>query len=154
MRELFLLPDAKRRLFAGIDKHVTEAGAVRRKLVELHEELLGVNVTTHSPDVEAAYRLFVGELERRRESQQDNWDRFQWWRGCGDWTSDHLFFEGILDDYLTEYQHEDGAVDYQFDWPRVDRYLESIDFSDPQGAAQAWVVVLAYLLMDYRYLYL
>ena len=32
--------------------------------------------------------------------------------------------------------------------------MEDIDFSDPHAAAQAWKVVLTYLMMDYRYLYL
>ena len=33
-------------------------------------------------------------------------------------------------------------------------YINSIDFSDAHFVARAWVVVLSYLLMDYRYLYL
>ena len=32
--------------------------------------------------------------------------------------------------------------------------MQSINFSDIHGTARAWVVVLSYLLMDYRYLYL
>ena len=32
--------------------------------------------------------------------------------------------------------------------------MDGVDWSDPYHTAQAWVVVLAYLLMDYRYLYL
>ena len=32
--------------------------------------------------------------------------------------------------------------------------MDSVDWSDPHYAAQAWAVVLAYLLTDYRYLYL
>ena len=43
---------------------------------------------------------------------------------------------------------------YGFDWDRVEDFMDGVDFSDPHGAAQAWVVVLASLLMDYRYLYL
>ena len=33
-------------------------------------------------------------------------------------------------------------------------FLDGIDWSDPQYAAQAWIVVLASLMTDYRYLYL
>ena len=43
---------------------------------------------------------------------------------------------------------------YWFDWDRVSGFMDGIDFSDPHQTAQAWVVVLAYLMTDYRYLYL
>ena len=33
-------------------------------------------------------------------------------------------------------------------------FLTSVDWSDPQAVAKTWTVVLAYLMMDYRYLYL
>ena len=157
MRELYLLPDADRRLFAGIDREVTpvsESGAqvIRRKLVELHDKLLGVQVTPHSADVEAAYRLFVDASEHRREAQAD-W--FQHW-ACF-WWQDHYFFEGILDGSIVEHEGEDvyGRERwYDFDQSRVNGFLDSVDFSDSTYSAQAWVMVLAYLLMDYRYLYL
>ena len=148
MRELFLLPDAERRLFAGIDKHVTEPDAIRSKLVELHDALLGVQVTRHSPDVEIAYRLFASEVQRRRESRQD--DRFYWWL-CH--AEDIFYFEGILDGTVVERENEHGRY-YEIDWDRVNPFLDRLDWSDPHYAVRAWVVVLAYLLMDYRYLYL
>ena len=125
------------------------ANAIRGKLVELYDKLLGVQVTPHSPDVEAAYRLFVGEMERRREAS-DTW--FESWECDADF--DLSYFEGILDDALMEYESDDGWRWHAFDWDRVGDFMDGVDFSDPHGAAQAWVVVLAYLLMDYRYLYL
>ena len=48
-REFYLLPETERRLFTGIDKYVTGSGAIRSKLVELHDELLGVQVTRPIP---------------------------------------------------------------------------------------------------------
>ena len=51
------------------------------------------------------------------------------------------------------YENEHGRY-YDFDWDRVDDFLDGIDFSDPGRAAQAWVIVLATMMMDYRYLYL
>ena len=47
-----------------------------------------------------------------------------------------------------------GTCTYDFDWDRIHPVLDGVDWSDPEASAQAWVVVLAYLLMDYRYLYL
>ena len=152
MRDLYLVPEAERRLFSGIDQYVTPtrgAVAIRNKLVELYDELLGVQVTPHSPDVESAFQLFVDERERAREAQ-DDW--FNPWE-CG-WAWDHFFFEGILDGAVVEYVNEDGWRWYNYDWDRLGNFLNSRDWSDPHHTAQAWVVVLAYLMMDYRYLYL
>ena len=158
VRELYLLPESKRRLFAGIDRSVTPpegANAIRDKLVELHDKLLGVQVTPHSPDVESAYRLFLEEVERARTSGHDP---FYWvhqnWSCFRGWVNDHLYFDGILDDVVVEQEHEDGVPYYDFDHDRVEDFMESVDLSDPHHTAHAWVMVLAYLLADYRFLYL
>ena len=156
MRELYLLPDTERRLFAGIDPSVTPSGGadrIRSKLVELYEKLLGVQVTPHSPDVEAAYRLFAGVVEDGPKSQDDWFATYGWfahWE-C-DWWSDKFFLDGVLDDAIVEHENEDGWRWYDFDWDRVQPFIDDIDWSDPHHAARAWVVALAYILMDYRYL--
>ena len=125
------------------------ADAIRAKLVELHDKLLGVQVTPYSPDVEAAFRLFVAAAERRRDTGEDwfnHWD-------CA-WRNDKFFFEGILDDILEERRSKGGYAYFDFKDDRTDAYIRSIDFSDTHYSAHAWVVVLSHLLMDYRYLYL
>ena len=155
MREIYLLPDAERRLFAGIDPSVTAADAIKRKLVELHDKLLGVQVPPDSPEVEAVYQLFVDTWQYERESLQDrgpdHW--FDRWDCSWGWGQDHLFFEGILDDVVVQYEDEQDQW-YDFDWDRVRDFLDGMDFSDPHRTTHAWVVVLATLMMDYRYLYL
>ena len=124
------------------------AGAIREKLVELHDKLLGVEVAPHSPDVDAAFELLV-EVMERGQSMEDRW--FNPW-DCRFW-EDIYFFEGILDDILEERPNRGGSY-IGFDEDRRDAYMNSIDFFDTHYAAHAWVVVLSYLLMDYRYLYL
>ena len=47
------------------------AAAIRNKLVELHEKLLGVEATPHSPDVDAAFELFVDVMERGQSMGMD-----------------------------------------------------------------------------------
>ena len=126
------------------------AAAIRNKLVELHDKLLGVQVAPDSPDVEAAYRLFVDVWHRKRKSEDTETD-FRWLR-C-DWQRDIFFYEGILDGAVVEYEYEHGRH-FTFDWDRVDDFLDGIDFSDPHHAAQTWVVILAAMMMDDRYLYL
>ena len=124
------------------------AATIKDKLVELHDKLLGVQVTPDSPDVEAAYRLFVDVWQRGYESRDD------WFDWCGD-GGDILFFEGgILDDVIVQHENEYGDRWYGPDWDRVYDSLEDIDFSDRGYTAQTWVAVLAAMLMDYRYLYL
>ena len=146
MREFYLVPETDRQLFAGIDLSERDADAIKNKLVELYDKLLGVQVTPDSEDVEAAYRLFVEVMEG---AQASGYDRFEWWvcdRGI-----DHFFFEGILDNVWALAEHGQW---YEYDWEHVDAFLEDVDFSDSYATARAWKVVLAYLMMDYRYLYL
>ena len=149
-RDFYLRTGSEQRLLAGIDKYTTAPDAIRGKLMELHEKMLGVEVGPHSPDVERAYGLFADVLERKR-AERDT--RFEHWN-CYAGAHDRFFFEGLLDDIVVENENEDGHRWYDFDWDRINRYLERIDWSDPHHTAQAWVVTLAYLLTDYRYLYL
>ena len=148
LREFYLVPESERQLFAGIDLSERDADAVKDKLVELHDTLLGVQVTPDSADVEAAYRLFVQVMEGARASGHG------WFDGWACPFSDQSFFEGILDDVLVLRSNEYGWQWYDFDWDRVDAFMQDIDFSDPLATARAWKAVLTYLLMDPRYLYL
>ena len=147
VRELYLVPEAERRLLGGIDLTQRDDDAIRRKLVELHDNLLGVQVSPDSADVEAAFRLFV-EVSERALAEGNDW--FEWWV-CD--FSDHSFFEGILEDAVVLRTNEYGSW-YELDWDSVVAFAEDVDFSDPHAAARAWQVVLAYLMMDDRYLYL
>ena len=138
------------KLSVAVESDAEDAGAaaIRDKLVELHEKLLGVEVTSHSPDVDAAFSLFVDVLERGQRLDT----RFQSWQCRLD---DRHFFDGILEDILIADRDERGyLVGFDFDWDRVDALWESTDFSDVHYIARAWGVVLAYLLMDDRYLQL
>ena len=138
------------KLSVAVESDAEDAGAatIRDKLVELHEKLLGVEVTPHSPDVDIAFSLFVDVMERGQSLDT----RFQSWQCRPD---DRHFFDGILDDILIEIRDEWGHLNgFDFDWDRVDALWESTDFSDVHYIARAWGVVLAYLMTDYRYLQL
>ena len=145
------------RLRVGIESDTessTGAVTIKNKLVELNDKLLGVQVMPDSPDVEAAYRLFVDVWERRKRDAEDTvtWFRFRW-LPCH-WGEDIFFYEGISDDVVVERESEHGFRWHEFDWDRAADFLDGIDFSDPYYTAQTWVAVLAAMLMDYRYLYL
>ena len=148
-REFFLWPEERRRLFGGIDLQATPgtetgAAAIKAKLAELHAKLYGLTTAADSPDVEEAFQLFVEVWRRKRASEGD---QFPGQTNCGVW-SDHLYFEGIADDAVS-YSNWGGS---NLEW-EVIRDLVNAEMRDPNHVARTWVVTLAFLLTDYRYLY-
>ena len=134
------------------DPTPSAARAIRAKLMELYDKLHGIEVTADSPEVRDAYELFVEVWERKREEYGDHfrWNEENIWI---EWPTDHYFLDGIADDAwreeLDEYGNELG-----WDWDAIGDFFDGVDWSDPQAVARTWTVVLAYLMMDYRYLYL
>ena len=104
--------------------------AVRARIVELYDRLLGVQVTPHSPDVEAAYRLFVDVMVRGRDADEASF------RGSDcywSWREDFFFLEGILDDAIEWRENEHGGYYGYSD--RANDFMDSVDWSDPHYAA-------------------
>ena len=127
------------------------SAAIKHKLVDLHDKLLGVQVHPDSPEIVDAYELFIDVWQRKQELDHFDFDE---WAGnivC-DWRSDFLYFDGILNDYIVKNEFGDEVWDTEL----IDAFMweGDIDWSDSRAAARTWTVVLAYLLMDYRYLYL
>ena len=167
LREFYLLPDDRRRLFAGIGPDTgpeTAAGqtAIRTKLAELHHKLLGVEVGPLSAEVNTAYTLFVETLERRRQGER-GYARFRDWNRCDTWSAsnatrfsgnsreaDILMLQDVVDPPVTELEDEYGPL-YE---PNDPDGLLTKAYDDEHHLARTWVVVLAYLMMDYRYLHL
>ena len=100
--------------------------------------------------VEAAYRLLV-------EVWEDITGTF-----AAPVESDEGLFKAcdMYDDadirYYTDLLGNEALVEggWSYDWDVVGAYHGGIDFSDSRGVVRTWVVVLAYLLTDYRYLHL
>ena len=150
MREFYLLDPDRRRLFGGVDLDTppdTEAGSrqVRDKLVELHATLFGAELSPSSDEIRDAQAFFMDVQSRKTGGSFREPDR-----PC-DWATDQRFLDGIVDGAFGP-MGDDGT--HGWDWDRIDRHFDGIDWSDPHGVARTWTVVLAYLLMDYRYLYL
>ena len=124
--------------------------AIRRKIANLHQVLFGVDVAIDSPDVETAYQLFLKVWNRKQHSNQGD-DFFDGTR-C-ELLKDHLFFDGFLDGVTTINDEGNSGMA----WDRFRDYLWGSDrfpHEDPRHVTRTWVVVLSYLLNDYRYLYL
>ena len=128
------------------------ANRIRAKLVELYDKLHGVQVTADSPEVRDAYELFVEVWERKREHTaitslyEENISI--------NWPSDQFYLEGIVDNAFLYRDYWESGENNDWDWDRINPFFERHDWSDPDAVARTWTVVLAYLMMDYRYLYL
>ena len=128
------------------DRSSRGAIAIGRKLVELHQRLFGVTVEMDSPDVEEAFRLFVEIWDRKRRTEGNNFGDARFECESGD---DHHYYEGLIDDVVN--YNEWGYS--ELNWDQVNQFYDGIDMSDPTHAVRAWVVTLAYLMTDPRYLY-
>ena len=176
-REFYMWSDQQRRLFDGITAHATPvsglsasvaglvpqtrgegAGAfppaqtfpsgpaqIRKKLVDLHWKLLGVTVPIDSPDIEVAYRLFVNVWERKRETEGPGFRDSK--TMCP--IDDNQYFDGIINDVVVTDERGNSVID----WNRV-KESWTFDMYDPNYTVRTWVVVLSFLMSDYRYLYL
>ena len=113
--------------------------------MDLHWKFFGVRSTTDSPDIDAAYRLFVEVWERKRRTEGGHFSdsRIE----CP--IEDTAYFDGIIDDAVDV----DEWGNSEIAWDRVSQSW-NFDMDDSRHAVRTWVVVLAYLMTDYRYLYL
>ncbi|MCY4011095.1 MAG: DUF1588 domain-containing protein [Gammaproteobacteria bacterium] len=133
----------------GTDTRRSAGGrAIRAKLAELHERLLGVGVGTSSPDVQAAYDLYIDIWSRRAS---DDGGHFVGVR-C-DHEADPHYFDDIADGLWREELDQYGNA-LGWDWERMGEFFQETDMPDPHHVARTWVVVLMYLLTDPRYLHL
>ena len=123
------------------------AMAIRRKLVGLHDKLFGLTVSVDSPEIDSAFNLFAEVWRRKRRTEGLSfWDSSFNCRLSGD----YLYYQGFADDAV--YHDEWGNP--KLKWDHVDALFDELDMTDPHHTVRTWVVTLAYLLMDYRYLYL
>lgn len=120
--------------------------AVRAKLADLHQRFFGVPVALDSPDVNEAFELFVEVWNRKRSSEGASFysSRFQ----CAT-AGDHFFYEGLAEDLL----FFGGNGGSRLNSGRIREFGQDVDHSDPHHVVRTWVVMLTYLLTDYRYLY-
>ena len=120
--------------------------AIRNKLVELHGKLFGRTYAVDSPSIESTFRLFVEIWDRKRRTEGRSF--FEGADLCS--IEDHFFFQGIADEILNYDEWDDSALD----WDRVGQLLTDHVVDDPHHIARTWAIILAYLLGDYRYVYL
>ena len=121
---------------------------IKQKLVELYDKLHGVQMSVTSPEVLTTYDFFVDVWKRNRDSKPTYLDDIR--LDCY-WSNDHQFLDGFVDGAVV---WRDDWGGYGWDFDRIDAYFSEVDWSDTHGVARTWSVMLAYLMMDYRYLHL
>ena len=124
------------------------AAAIRNKLVDLHWKLLGVQVTPDSPDVNEAFNLFFEVWSNKRRWERQYFDDTGFRCHSGD---DYGYYEGLVDDPW-EYARW-GDFPSEWNWDNVNNLYHETDMNDPAYAVRAWVITLAWLMTDFRYLY-
>ena len=125
----------------------TGADAIKRQLAELHEKLLDLRLPAAAEEIDNAYALFLEVWQRHRQTAQPSPSTT-----CK-WDSDIRFLDGLLPNAVGEQRDEDGPYK-DWNWDRINNFLSHKDLADPHYATRTWAVVLAYLMTDYRYLYL
>ena len=122
--------------------------AIKRKIAQLHQRLLGISPEAAAAEAETAYELFVDIWQRKRATGETSF-----WDAACHWDSDMHFLDGLLPDAVGQREADYGPYRH-WRWNRVNAFWEQHDTSDPHYAARTWVAVLAHLLTDYRYLHL
>ena len=124
--------------------------AIKGALVALHEKLLGVALSVDADDIATAYQLFKEVWERKRENADKPWLLGS--QAC-EWTNDIRFLDGFLANAVRERVEPHGPTK-RWNETAITSFWDRTVTWDEHFAARTWVVVLAYLLMDYRYLHL
>ena len=116
---------------------------LKQKLVDLHSALWGGTYTLASPEIADAWSLFVAAWQDRGKHNGSI--------GPCNFYSDQEYFVG------TPYPGDAMTLDtqngwYNWDWNKVGPFTAEF-MTDSSGTKRAWVVVMAYLLGHYNYLY-
>ena len=107
------------------DPHGGSSGeqALRQQLVQLHQRMLGENLSASDPEIDASYQLLVSLWQERRSSNAPP--------------------------FAIDWGRENCEIPIH-DWWAVDRTDE---LRDPDYMIGSWTSMLIYFLTDYRYLH-
>ena len=125
----------------------TGARTIKLQLVRLHERMLGEELAVDSPEIDRSYQLLVDTWLGKQNNESSN--RFPGHNVCA-WWQDHEFFDDLL--ATPHIINEDGYPDFNHD--AIAAFLDSSDTSDRTHMLKTWVVMIAYFMTDYRYLYI
>lgn len=112
----------------AVSQNTVGVRLIKDKIVQLHDRLLGEQVSSNSPSVDIAANLFVNSIiaKSQRSNSREIWEESDVWCNI-DWDN--------IDDPDTE-QNE-----------------QEIAFQDPLLNLSGWRAVMAHLLSDFKYLH-
>lgn len=126
------------------------ATLIRQKLVELHYKLHGKTYASDAPEITAVYKLLVESWQEKTRLNNPYLSNST--TTCG-WTSDMNFLDGLGYSGTRFVPAKNGGDYYDRD-SGVQTFLDSINSNaDPTFIKQSWVVVMAYMLGHYNFLY-
>ncbi len=135
-----------------LQSNAAGAQAIRQKLVELHDTMLGKAYAVDSPEIDTAYRLFVETWQARMASGDDT--NITWSDGyqCDYWRDDFFFDDLPIDPAHAELQYSEEGYPY---WEHSEITWEFIgeNGADPLHVKRSWISLMTYLLTHYHYLY-
>ena len=147
-----LAGDQNPRLHASVHSSTSNSvgeRAIKAKLVELSQKLLGSELSIDGAEIQDRYDLLVSAWER---NQTRGWE-FQQGLSCNHGT-DYKFLEGVIDDPVVAVDQDVNGIVYTRNNEAWGALRRDTNWGDPTGVAGAWVVVLSSFLMDYDYLHL
>lgn len=126
------------------------AVAIRAKIVELHQKLLGKSYSIDSPEITNTYTLFVDSwLDRQARELEAN--LFRWPDSTCNWQQDFNFFDDLgFPGEVRRFNEEYNFIDFNYD--EINPFLNQFSV-DPLYVKQSWITVLVYLMTHYDYLY-
>jgi hypothetical protein len=127
--------------------------ALKQKLVELHQKLLGLTVTVDSPEVTETFALLADTWQSKR-FEPNNGHLMREKLACN-WGSDQAFLSniGYPNNPLALQQNSVGWSWYSYvDWKVVEPWLAPRG-EDPTRMKQSWQVVISYFLSHYNFIY-
>ncbi len=107
-----------------VDGNSAGAIAIKNKLIQLHQKLLGETLEIDDEELEASYLLLVETWQERTANPDHTW--------AWSWPDENCYF------YQDDPWGEDGPASTA---------------RDPSGMLNAWTSILIYLMTDFRYLH-
>jgi hypothetical protein len=129
----------------------TGARLIKQKLADLHNKLLGSNYTIDSAEISDAYAFFTKIWQEKSLSTDGNPSLTNSNLQLCTHLTDFSFMEGLGYAGQALIPRTTGTG-YDWDYANINNFIGP-RASDPTYSKQTWVVVMAYLLSHYDYLY-
>jgi hypothetical protein len=125
--------------------------AIRNKLVELHQILLGQTFAANSPEINGAYELLADTWQAKQATNEFK-HLMRQGMAC-DWGSDigFLSYVGFPGNTIDQYKNGSRRWYQPAQWKTVESWFYPKG-ADPAEMKQSWQVVITYLLSHYNYL--